>query len=131
MRLATTNGARAIGAEGQRGTLSVGQAADIVLLDGEGLSMSPMGEPHRQIVHYETGASVTDVFIAGEPVVADGLPTRIDGPAILDEAREIAARLSNESRELLSKAEAMHPNIKSMVARVHAMDCGPCRFARL
>ena len=131
LRLATTNGARAIGAEGMRGTLAAGQAADIVLLDSESLSMSPMGEPHRQIVHYETGASVTDVFVAGKQMVANGLPTQFDGPAILSEAREIAARLSRDSRELLKKAEAMHPNIKSMVARVHAMDCGPCRFVRL
>ncbi|MFK7853681.1 MAG: amidohydrolase family protein [Granulosicoccus sp.] len=131
LRLATTNGARAIGAEGERGMLTEGQAADIVLLDREGLSMSPMGEPHRQLVHYETGNSVTDVFIAGEQVVADGAPTRFDAAELLAEARECAARLSRDSRDLLKKAEAMHPNIKSMVARVHAMDCGPCRFATL
>ncbi|MFK7889328.1 MAG: amidohydrolase family protein [Granulosicoccus sp.] len=131
LRMATNNGARALGAQGERGYLAAGQAADIVLLDSESLSMSPMGEPHRQIVHYETGGSVTDVFVAGKQVIANGASTRIDGPAILAEAREIAARLSRDNRELLKKAEAMYPNIKSMVARVHAMDCGPCRFAKL
>ena len=131
LRLATTNGARAIGAEGQRGMLAAGQAADVVLLDSESIAMSPLGEPHRQLVHYETGASVTDVFVAGEQVVANGAPTRFDAAAILAEAREIAARLARDSQAALSKAEAMHPNIKAMVAKVHAMDCGPCRFARL
>ncbi|MEL6523881.1 MAG: amidohydrolase family protein, partial [Pseudomonadota bacterium] len=131
LRMATVNGARALGAYGARGTLEAGQAADIVLLDADGIAMSPLGAPEAQIVHYETGASVKDVFVAGEQVVADSKPTRFDGAAILAEAREIAARLARDNAGALEKAAALHPNIKDMVRRVHAMDCGPCRFARL
>lgn len=131
LSMATVHGARLLGAEGQRGMLTAGQAADIVLIDADGVSMSPMGEPHTQLLHYETGAGVTDVFVAGEQVVADRKPTRFDADAILGEAREIAARLSRDSAGALVKAAAMHPNIKDMVKRVHAMDCGPCRIAQL
>ncbi|MEM9813699.1 MAG: hypothetical protein AAF913_13620, partial [Pseudomonadota bacterium] len=108
-----------------------GQAADIVLIDADSITMSPMGEPHRQLVHYETGAGVADVFVAGEHVLADGKPTRFDAAAILEEARERAAELSRDSAAALKRAEAMHPSIKAMVKRVHAMECGPCRLARI
>ncbi|MDW3221853.1 MAG: amidohydrolase family protein [Paracoccaceae bacterium] len=131
LRMATVNGARLLGAEGQRGMLAVGQAADMVLLDQNALTMTPLGEPQTQLVHYETGAGVADVYVAGEQVIADGKPTRVDREAILEEAREIAARLVTDSSDLLEKAAALHPDILSMVKRVHAVDCGPCRIARL
>lgn len=131
LRMATVNGARALGAEGTRGVLAPGQAADIVLIDADSITMSPMGEPHRQLVHYETGAGVADVFVAGEHVLADGKPTLFDAALILEEARERAAELSRDSAAALKRAEAMHPSIKAMVKRVHAMECGPCRLARI
>lgn len=131
LSLATRNGARALGAEGERGMLQAGQAADVVLVDADGLSMTPMGEPHTQLLHYETGAGVTDVFVAGEQVLANGQPTRIDPNGILEEAREIAARLARDSAGALDQAAALYPAIKDMVRRVHAMDCGPCRIAQL
>ncbi len=131
LRMATVNGARMLGAQGARGMLAAGQGADIVLLDKNALTMTPLGEPQTQLVHYETGAGVADVYVAGEQVLAQGRPTRVDRDAILQEARDIAARLLTDSSALRDKAAAMHPNILSMVKRVHAMDCGPCRIARL
>lgn len=131
LRMATVNGARMLGAEGQRGALAAGQAADIVLLDRNALAMSPLGDPETQLIHYETGSSVREVYVAGEQVVADGRPTKVDMDAILAEAREIATRLARGSAVALENAKAMHPNIMSMVERVHAMECGPCRIARL
>lgn len=131
LRMNAVNGARMLGADGQRGMLAAGQAADIVLLDQNALTMIPMGEPQTQLVHYETGASVADVYVAGEQVIAAGKPTRVDRDAISEEAREIATRLMTDSSELLEKAAALHPDIMSMVKRIHAVDCGPCRIAQL
>lgn len=131
LRMGTVNGARLLGAEGARGMLAAGQAADIVLLDRDALTMTPLGEPQTQLVHYETGAAVTEVYVAGQQILADGQPTQVDRAAILEEARDIAKRLITDSSDLRDKAAALHPNILSMVKRVHAMECGPCRIARL
>ncbi|TVQ29741.1 MAG: hypothetical protein EA356_15775 [Geminicoccaceae bacterium] len=131
LRMATVNGARVLGHGGELGELSAGQLADFVILDGNSLALSPRGQLTTQLVFYEHGASVRDVFVHGEQVVAEGKPTRFDGDAILAEAREIAARLAAENSEGLARAEALHPGLRAMTSRVLNDGCGPCRFATL
>lgn len=131
LRMATVNGARVLGAPGERGELAAGQAADIVLLDGKSLALSPRGALDTQVLFYELGSSVTDVFVGGERVLADRKPTRFDGAAVIEEATEIAARLARENQAALQAAQAFHPGLKTMVKRIQDNGCGPCRLAGL
>jgi cytosine/adenosine deaminase-related metal-dependent hydrolase len=131
LRTATVNGAALLGRAGEAGEIVEGQLADIVLLDGRSVSLSPRGQIAPQIVFYESGGSVRDVFVGGERVLADGAPTRFDGAAILAEAHEAAARLARDSREALQRAEAFRPGIVAMVKRVLEDGAGPCRLATL
>lgn len=131
LRMATTNGARALGREGKAGTLEEGQLADIVLLDGSSLALSPRGDLPTQVVFYETGASVRHVFIGGEAVVKDGAPAGFDAAELIAEATEIATRLASENQEALEKAEEYAPGLKTMVKRIHAECPGPCRLAQV
>ncbi|RAH98985.1 hypothetical protein DLJ53_25490 [Acuticoccus sediminis] len=131
LRMASVNGARVLGRAGEVGELVAGQLADITLLDGRSLALSPRGHIAPQIVFYETGAGVTDVFIAGEHVLKDGKATRFDGDAILGEAHETAARLARDNAAALERAENFRPGLTKMVKRIMTDGCGPCRIATL
>lgn len=131
LRMATVNGAHVVGRGGETGQLTAGLRADLVVLDGNTVALSPRGAVHAQLLFYEHGASVREVFVDGERVVADGRPTRFDATAILDEARATAARLASEAAPGLEAAKAFHPSLRSMVKRVLDDGCGPCRLARL
>jgi len=55
----TFNGARVLGIEGTRGTLTVGRAADLVVLDGEGFRQVPYRPGHDPVLHtYVDGSRV-------------------------------------------------------------------------
>lgn len=131
LRTATVGGAALLGRGGEAGVLAAGQLADIVLLDGRTVALSPRGSLAPQLLYNETGASVRHVFVGGEQVVKDGAPTRFDAADILGEASEAAARLAAESAETLRTVEAFRPGITRMVRRVLECADGPCRMARL
>ena len=64
-------------------------------------------------------------------MLADGQTTRFDGPAILAEAHEAAARIARDSAAALEKAERFRPGLTKMIHRVLTDGCGPCRLAAL
>ncbi len=69
LRFATINGARALGLDGEIGSLTPGKAADIVCLDLSGPGQIPVYDPISTLV-YATGCEqVTDVWIAGAQLV--------------------------------------------------------------
>ena len=85
MRLATSEGARAIGLEDDIGTVEAGKAADLVVISSRRpeLLASSAADPHDLIAFGGSRASVKHVLVAGEPLVQDGVLTRLN----LDEIR--------------------------------------------
>lgn len=74
LRLATSEGARAIGLGEQIGSLEPGKAADLVILDGERpeLWAAPEADLHDVIAFGASRAAVCDVMVNGEWMVEDG-----------------------------------------------------------
>ncbi len=74
LRLATSEGARAIGLEDEIGSLEVGKAADLVVLDGERLDLwaAPEADVHDVIAFGASRAAVREVMVEGEWLVEDG-----------------------------------------------------------
>jgi 5-methylthioadenosine/S-adenosylhomocysteine deaminase len=69
LRLLTIDGARALGLGHVTGSLEVGKAADLVVVRVDGPHAEPGGDLFSRLV-YATGArDVTDVFVAGRPIV--------------------------------------------------------------
>jgi cytosine/adenosine deaminase-related metal-dependent hydrolase len=131
LRMATVNGAFAIGAGARLGSLKPGCLADIVVLDGRTMALSPRGALEVQLCLYETGASVEHAYVNGEQVLRDGEPTRFTAADVLAEATDIAARLAYDNRDHIERAKAYHPYIKKMVVDVMRHGSGPCRLAQL
>ena len=66
LRMATINGARALGIETLTGSLQPGKEADIAAIDLEQLETQPLYDPVSQIVYASSRSQVTDVWVAGK-----------------------------------------------------------------
>jgi len=76
IRMATIDGARALGLDHQIGSLEPGKAADIIAVDMRGAGYSETPDPAALLVYSGSGRDVAQVWVAGEHLVADGQLTR-------------------------------------------------------
>ncbi|TXL17265.1 N-ethylammeline chlorohydrolase [Methylococcaceae bacterium HT3] len=66
LRMATLNGAKALGIDDITGSLTIGKAADICALDLSDIETQPLYNPIHQIVYSATRHQVSDVWVAGK-----------------------------------------------------------------
>ena len=99
LRLATTEGARAIGLESRTGSLEPGKAADVLVLDRSRLEFFAASEadPHDLIAFGGSRAAVRHLFVNGDHLVDEGGLTRLD-------ISEIRRRATHCLDELLQRA---------------------------
>ncbi|WP_018415262.1 TRZ/ATZ family hydrolase [Teredinibacter turnerae] len=69
IRMATINGAKAIGLEDQLGSLEPGKQADVIAIDMNDLDLQPVHNPVSQLVYTQMGHRVSNVWVAGEQLV--------------------------------------------------------------
>jgi cytosine/adenosine deaminase-related metal-dependent hydrolase len=86
LEAATVQGARANGLATKTGTLSVGKAADIVILDARRIDVGPMNDPIGLVATAMDTSHVNSVMVAGEFRKRDGQLVGVDVGRILDEA---------------------------------------------
>lgn len=94
LRMATINGARALGLEDEIGSLEPGKAADIVAVDLRDSHTQPIYHPLSQLVYAASRHQVRQVWIEGQQIVRDGVPTRIDTASIIRTAQAWGERIS-------------------------------------
>ena len=97
LRMATLNGARALGMQNEVGSLEVGKAADIVAFDLSGLARQPIYDPVSQLI-YATGRDcVSHVWVAGKHLLDEGQLTRMDEQALCATAKAWGERISGRA----------------------------------
>ena len=69
LKMATINGAKALGIEHVTGSLSIGKAADVIAINLDQLETQPLFEPVSQIVYAVNRQQVTDVWVAGKQLL--------------------------------------------------------------
>ena len=88
---ATLEGARAIGLGDRIGTIEPGKEADLVVLDLRAPHLVPMRDPYTAIVYAAGRSDVRDVVVAGDVIVRNRRPTRVDANSVMDEAQRLVA----------------------------------------
>ncbi len=87
LRMATLNGAKALGLEQEIGSLEPGKAADLAALDLSPLETQPLYHPTSQLVYASGRHQITDVWIAGQQVLRNRELTTLDQEQILADAQ--------------------------------------------
>ena len=82
LRMATINGARALGLGSETGSIEIGKAADLAALDLQQPATSPVYSPISQIVYAAGRDQVTDVWAGGQQLLREGRLTTLDEEAI-------------------------------------------------
>ncbi|MCY3539995.1 MAG: amidohydrolase family protein [Acidimicrobiia bacterium] len=96
LEMATLGGARALGIQGQVGSLETGKRADLVCLRPT-VELAAIHDPYQQVVYCAGPRSVGEVWVDGRRLLADGHLTTIDEPARIDRARELARSLARQA----------------------------------
>lgn len=94
LRMATLNGARALGLDDRIGSLEIGKQADIVAVDLSGAATQPCYDVVSQLVYSAGRDEVSDVWVAGRQVVAKRHCVKLDEAGILHRAGFWQARLA-------------------------------------
>ena len=89
---ATLEGACALGMGDRLGTLEVGKEADLLAVDLRKPHLVPMRDPYTALVFSAGRSDVRHVLVAGEPVVWDGQPTRVDAQEVMRAAADAVGR---------------------------------------
>jgi 5-methylthioadenosine/S-adenosylhomocysteine deaminase len=97
LRMATLEGARALGVGDRTGSLEVGKWADFVILGVDAPHARPMFDPATHLVYSASKGDVEEVFVGGRQVVGGGRITSLDlepvQAAVADLQPAIAATL--------------------------------------
>jgi 5-methylthioadenosine/S-adenosylhomocysteine deaminase len=94
LRMATLNGAAALGLDARIGSLARGKEADVAAVRLADIETLPLYDPVSHLVNAAGREHVTDVWVAGERVVEDGRLTRIDAAALMTRTRAWQDRLA-------------------------------------
>ena len=93
LRMATLNGAVAMGLDGEIGSLAVGKQADAVAVDLSGVDELPMYDLVSHLVHVAGRDRVTDVWIGGQRIVESRRLLTIDESVVTTRARAWQQRI--------------------------------------
>lgn len=105
LRMATIDGARALGLGDLTGSLQPGKRADVILVDLSGLHTTPvlLAQQFNVVAHLVfscSGRDVRDVWIDGRRVVAGGSPTTFD-------IGQVRCRAQAAAEELFARRSAL------------------------
>jgi 5-methylthioadenosine/S-adenosylhomocysteine deaminase len=84
LRMATINGAKALGLDAEIGSLETGKAADIVAIDLGNIENQPVYDPVSQMIYSAGRDNVTDVWVAGNHLLKNRELTTLDKKSILE-----------------------------------------------
>ncbi|MEE9494071.1 MAG: TRZ/ATZ family hydrolase [Gammaproteobacteria bacterium] len=97
LRMATINGAQALGISDQTGSLEVGKWADFCAIDLSGIENQPIYDPVSQIIYSAGREQVTDVWVAGQQLLKNRQLTTVDEQDLLKRVESWQQRIRQHS----------------------------------
>lgn len=98
VEMATIRGARALGLEGEIGSLETGKRADLIAVGLDKPHAVPLFNVYSQMVYALKGADVRHVMVNGRAIVQERRVLTLDAPAILAKADEYRVRIAASIR---------------------------------
>lgn len=93
LKMATIEGAKALGMDKFTGSLEVGKKADVIIIDINKPHLTPMYNPYSHLVYSARGADVTHSIINGRLVMAERKLLTIDLETLLEKANLLSKKL--------------------------------------
>lgn len=87
LRMATINGAKALGLDSEIGSLEVGKSADVIAIDLSQPETQPVYNPVSQIVYACARSQINHVWVAGKQLLRNRVPLTMDAENILQRAQ--------------------------------------------
>jgi 5-methylthioadenosine/S-adenosylhomocysteine deaminase len=93
IRMATLNGARALGIDDKVGSLRVGKQADLVAIDLSALETAPTFDPVSHVVYAAGREQVSHVWVNGQPLLSERHLKSLDESALKAKADDWRRRI--------------------------------------
>ena len=93
LRMATIEGARAIGLEREIGSVEAGKQADLIVIDLNRPHLAPLYHCHSHLVYAVHAADVRHVMVSGRLLVRDRRLLTIDLEDVIREARQMGGKI--------------------------------------
>jgi 5-methylthioadenosine/S-adenosylhomocysteine deaminase len=93
VRMATIEGAKALGMNNITGSLEVGKKADIIILGLNKPHLTPLYNEYSHLVYAANGADVDTALINGKVVMENRRLLTIDETEVMQKVREIALNI--------------------------------------
>ncbi len=87
LRMATINGAKALGREHEIGSIEVGKCADLIAIDMTSIQSQPLYNLLSQLVYTDCAQQLSHLWVNGRLLVADGKLQTLDQDEIISKAR--------------------------------------------
>jgi len=93
LKMATIEGARAIGLDRDIGSIEIGKQADLIIMDVSRPHLFPLYNPISHIVYSASGSDVRHVMVSGQFLVRDRRLTTIDIDDIMERVNGLATEI--------------------------------------
>ncbi len=95
LRMATINGAKAMGIGDVTGSIEIGKSADLIVVDFTSPHMRPVYNYASHLVYAASGADVTHTMVAGKWLMKDREVVVFDESIIFEKINEISSRIKS------------------------------------
>ena len=93
LAMATINGAKAMGLDGEIGILEIGKLADLCAVDMSGINSMPLYDVVSQLIYSTQASQVSHVWSSGEPLLYNGKLQTIDEQKLKQTTQEWQLRV--------------------------------------
>ena len=93
LAMATINGAKAMGLDGEIGSLEIGKLADLCAVDMSGINSMPLYDVVSQLIYSTQASQVSHVWSSGEPLLYNGKLQTIDEQKLKQTTQEWQLRV--------------------------------------
>ncbi|MBV9576173.1 MAG: amidohydrolase family protein, partial [Gammaproteobacteria bacterium] len=95
LKMATINGAKALGIDQYTGSLTPGKMADFIAINLEQIETQPLYHPISQIVYAASRHQVTDVWVAGKQLLKNRQLLTLDEKELINKAQNWRKKIKN------------------------------------